>query len=53
MKDIIYLGWLGWLVFDKVVDFFLFNFILVLMYYLNECFFSKDWVIYDGDVKEF
>ena len=53
MKDTIHLGWLGWLAFDKAVDPFLSNPTPAPTYHLNERFFTKDWAIYDGDVKEF
>ena len=53
IKDTIHLGWLGWLAFDKAVDPFLSNPTPAPTYHLNERFFTKDWAIYDGDVKEF
>lgn len=53
IKDTIHLGWLGWLAFDKAVDPFLSNPTPAPTYHLNERFFSKDWAIYDGDIKEF
>ena len=53
MKDTIHLGWLGWLAFDKAVDPFLSNPTPAPTYHLNERFFSKEWSLYDGDVKEF
>ena len=53
VKDTIHIGWLGWLAFDKAVDPFLSNPTPAPTYHLNERFFTKDWAIYDGDVKEF
>ena len=53
MKDTIHLGWLGWLAFDKAVDPFLSNPTPAPTYHLNERFFSKEWSLYDGDIKEF
>ena len=53
MKDTIHLGWLGWLAFDKAVEPFLSNPTPAPTYHLNERFFSKEWSLYDGDVKEF
>ena len=53
VKDTIHIGWLGWLAFDKAVDPFLSNPTPAPTYHLNERFFSKDWAIYDGDIKEF
>lgn len=53
MKDTIHLGWLGWLAFDKAVDPFLSAPTPAPAYQLNNRFFSKDWAIYDGDVREF
>ena len=53
VKDTIHIGWLGWLAFDKAVDPFLSNPTPAPTYHLNERFFSKEWSLYDGDVKEF
>ena len=53
VKDTIHIGWLGWLAFDKAVDPFLSNPTPAPTYHLNERFFSKEWSLYDGDIKEF
>ena len=53
VKDTIHIGWLGWLAFDKAVDPFLSNPTPAPTYHLNERFFSKEWSLYDGDVKDF
>ena len=53
VKDTIHIGWLGWLAFDKVVNPFLTNQTSVPNYKMNDRFFSKDWAIYDGNIKDF
>lgn len=53
VKDTIHIGWLGWLAFDKVVNPFLTDPTSVPDYKMNDRFFSKDWAIYDGNIKDF
>lgn len=53
VKDTIHIGWLGWLVFDKVVNPFLSNPTTAPNYQMNDRFFSQDWADYDGNIKDF
>ena len=53
VKDTIHIGWLGWLAFDKVVNPFLTDPTPAPDYKMNDRFFSKDWVTYDGKIKDF